>query len=93
MIVKSVLSPRSLGEPIIVLHNEVTPMQANRHSTYQSSYNTQTVTTEQKVEIVTGKPMLKSIAVDASDTNHVAACNSAATKNVSRAFDFAGLAG
>ena len=90
MIVKTVLSPGPLRGLIITSDNEVTTMQANRHSTYHSSYNTQTIATQQKVEIVKGKPMLTTVAVTPSDTNLV----TTGTHNApSRAFDFAGLAG
>jgi len=61
-------------------------MQANR----LSKYNTQTTTIQKKVEIVKGKPMLKSMAVDNVLDTKVAKCGN---KPRSGNFDFAGLAG
>lgn len=61
-------------------------MQANK----LSEYNTQTTATQQKVEVVEGKPMLKSVAVQKGPESSTHQCG---TKDRAGNFDFAGLAG
>ncbi len=61
-------------------------MPANKLSTY----NTQTTVTQPKVEIVKGKPILKSVVVDRVSEPKINKCGSKARAGN---FDFAGLAG
>jgi hypothetical protein len=93
MIVKSVLSYLLWLQPILDLYNEVVVMQANKHisyssRTYNSSYNTQIVATQPRVEIAEGRQMQESSSVE-----HVNSGRSGASLVGDASFDFAGLAG
>ena len=68
-------------------------MQANKHSsysrsTYNSSYNTQVVATQSRVEIAEGKRTQSSSSVEQLDSDR-----SCASQARDASFDFAGLAG
>jgi hypothetical protein len=93
MIVKSILSYRLWRQPILEPHNEVVAMQANKHSRYSrsiynSSYNTQAVGIQSRVEIAEGKRTQSPRSVEPVDSNR-----SCASQVRGASFDFAGLAG
>ncbi len=61
-------------------------MQANK----LSAYNTKTANEEKRIELVNGKPILKSVAVKPVPELATRRCK---TKSETSNFDFAGLAG
>ncbi|MBL4670959.1 MAG: hypothetical protein JKX81_01765 [Arenicella sp.] len=65
-------------------------MQANKHNTYNSSYNTQVVATQSRVEIAEGKQTQPSPLVEPTTSDRVPSCVSIVADG---SFDFAGLAG